>query len=32
VLSCADLLTDTIRKIFTDESVSELFQGENQLF
>ena len=32
VLSCADLLTDTIRKIFSDESVSELFQGENQLF
>ncbi len=32
VLSCADLLTDTIRQIFTDESVSEVFGGENQLF
>jgi ribose-phosphate pyrophosphokinase len=32
VLSCADLLTDTIRRIFTDDSVSEVFGGENQLF
>jgi ribose-phosphate pyrophosphokinase len=32
VLSCADLLTDTIRRIFSDESVSEVFGGENQLF
>src|ERR671931_948614 len=32
VLSCADLLTDTIRRIFTDESVSDVFGGENQLF
>ncbi len=32
VLSCADLLTDTIRSIFTDKSVSAIFQGENQLF
>jgi ribose-phosphate pyrophosphokinase len=32
VLSVADLLTDTIRRIFTDESVSEVFGGENQLF
>jgi ribose-phosphate pyrophosphokinase len=32
VLSTADLLTDSIRKIFTDESVSEIFAGENQLF
>jgi ribose-phosphate pyrophosphokinase len=32
VLSVADLLTDSIRKIFTDESVSEIFAGENQLF
>jgi len=32
VLSCADLLTDTIRSIFTDSSVSAIFQGENQLF
>lgn len=32
VLSCADLLTDSIRRIFTDESVAEVFGGENQLF
>src|SRR5947208_7023129 len=32
VISTADLLTDSIRKIFTDESVSEIFAGENQLF
>jgi ribose-phosphate pyrophosphokinase len=32
VLSTADILADTIRNVFTDESVSELFQGENQLF
>ncbi len=32
VLSCADLLTDSIRQIFTDGSVSEVFAGENQLF
>jgi ribose-phosphate pyrophosphokinase len=32
VLSVADLLTDTIRRIFTDDSVSEVFGGENQLF
>jgi ribose-phosphate pyrophosphokinase len=32
MLSVADLLTDSIRKIFTDESVSEIFAGENQLF
>ncbi|HVE69696.1 MAG TPA: ribose-phosphate pyrophosphokinase [Solirubrobacteraceae bacterium] len=32
VLSCADLLTDSIRRIFTDESVSDVFGGENQLF
>ena len=32
VLSTADILADTIRRVFTDESVSELFQGENQLF
>jgi ribose-phosphate pyrophosphokinase len=32
VLTCADLLTDTIRRIFADESVSEVFGGENQLF
>jgi ribose-phosphate pyrophosphokinase len=32
VLSVADILTDTIRRIFTDDSVSEVFGGENQLF
>jgi ribose-phosphate pyrophosphokinase len=32
VLSCADLLTDSIRSIFSDRSVSEVFGGENQLF
>ena len=31
-LTCADILTDTIRRIFNDESVSEIFAGENQLF
>jgi ribose-phosphate pyrophosphokinase len=32
VLSCAELLTDSIRRIFTDDSVYEVFGGENQLF
>ncbi len=32
VLTCADVLTDSIRRIFTDDSVSEVFGGENQLF
>jgi ribose-phosphate pyrophosphokinase len=32
ILSCAELLTDSIRRIFTDDSVSEVFGGENQLF
>ena len=32
VLSCAELLTDSIRQIFTDGSVSAVFAGENQLF
>jgi len=32
VLSCSHLLTDSIRRIFTDDSVSEVFGGENQLF
>jgi ribose-phosphate pyrophosphokinase len=32
VLPCAALLTDSIRRIFTDGSVSEVFGGENQLF
>jgi ribose-phosphate pyrophosphokinase len=31
-LPCAELLTDSIRRIFTDASVSEVFAGENQLF
>jgi ribose-phosphate pyrophosphokinase len=31
-LPCAELLTDSIRRIFTDGSVSEVFGGENQLF
>jgi ribose-phosphate pyrophosphokinase len=32
ILPCAELLTDSIRRIFTDDSVSEVFGGENQLF
>jgi ribose-phosphate pyrophosphokinase len=32
VLSVADILADTIKNVFEDESVSELFAGENQLF
>jgi ribose-phosphate pyrophosphokinase len=32
VLTSADILTDSIRRIFLDDSVSEIFQGENQLF
>jgi ribose-phosphate pyrophosphokinase len=32
VLTCANILTDSVRRIFTDESVSEIFAGENQLF
>jgi ribose-phosphate pyrophosphokinase len=32
VLTCGDILTDTVRRIFTDDSVSEIFAGENQLF
>ncbi len=32
VISCADILTDSVRRIFTDDSVSEIFAGENQLF
>jgi ribose-phosphate pyrophosphokinase len=32
VLSCADLLTSSIRQIFTDGSLSDVFGGENQLF
>jgi ribose-phosphate pyrophosphokinase len=29
VVSCADLLADTVRRIFTDQSVAEAFGGEN---
>ncbi len=29
VLSSAPLIADTLRAIFTDESVSEIFMGEN---
>ncbi|HEX2371411.1 MAG TPA: ribose-phosphate pyrophosphokinase [Solirubrobacterales bacterium] len=32
VLSTAQVLADSIRRIFTDDSVSEIFAGENQLF
>ena len=32
ILPCAELLTDSIRRIFVDDSVSEVFGGENQLF
>ncbi|MGI5939876.1 MAG: ribose-phosphate diphosphokinase [Thermoleophilia bacterium] len=32
VLSTAGILADTIKNVFTDESVSELFEGENELF
>jgi ribose-phosphate pyrophosphokinase len=32
VLSTASTLADSIRRIFADDSVSEIFAGENQLF
>ena len=32
VLPCADILANSIRQIFTDGSVSQVFGGENQLF
>jgi ribose-phosphate pyrophosphokinase len=32
VVSCANLLTDSIRRIFTCDSVSEVFDGQNQVF
>jgi ribose-phosphate pyrophosphokinase len=32
VISCAELLADTIRSIVTGRSVSEVFGGENQIF
>ncbi len=31
VVSCADLLTDSIHRIFTSQSVSEVFGGQNQV-
>ena len=30
-LPVADILTESVRKVFTDDSVSEIFEGENQL-
>ena len=32
MLSTAPDLADSIRRIFADDSVSEIFAGENQLF
>ena len=32
VVSCAELLSDSIRRIFTDDSVSEVFGGKNHVF
>ena len=32
VISAAGTLADSIRRIFSDDSVSEIFAGENQLF
>ena len=32
VLTVSGLLADTIRNVFSDESVSAIFGGENQLF
>jgi ribose-phosphate pyrophosphokinase len=32
VLTTAGTFADSIRRIFTDDSVSEIFAGENQLF
>ncbi len=32
VISAAQTLADSMRRIFTDDSVSEIFAGENQLF
>ncbi|AEA24389.1 ribose-phosphate diphosphokinase [Pseudonocardia benzenivorans] len=32
VVSCAPLLADSIHRIFTDDSVSEVFGGKNHLF
>jgi phosphoribosylpyrophosphate synthetase len=32
VLTVSGLLAETIMNVFADESVSAIFQGENQLF
>ncbi|MFN8163667.1 MAG: ribose-phosphate pyrophosphokinase [Solirubrobacterales bacterium] len=32
IVSCADLFGDSVQKIFTGESVSEVFEGQNQVF
>jgi ribose-phosphate pyrophosphokinase len=32
VLTIATLLANTIRNVFLEDSVSEVFMGENQLF
>ena len=32
VVSCAGLLADTVSRIFTEDSVSEVFDGQNQVF
>jgi ribose-phosphate pyrophosphokinase len=32
VLTIAPLLANTIRNVFLEDSVSEVFMGENQLF
>jgi ribose-phosphate pyrophosphokinase len=32
VLTIAPILANTIRNVFSDDSVSEVFMGENQLF
>jgi ribose-phosphate pyrophosphokinase len=32
VVSCAGLLADTVSRIFTGDSVSEVFDGQNQVF
>jgi ribose-phosphate pyrophosphokinase len=32
VVSCAPLLSDSISRIFTDRSVSEVFEGQNHVF
>ena len=32
MISAAQTLADSIRRIFSDDSVSEIFAGENQLF